>query len=181
MSERVVDIDCGVCRIRGWRSGDERSIVEHANDYDVWRNLRDRFPHPYTQKDADSWVRYASSQVETNLAIAVDGAAVGSIGFELREDVERISAEIGYWLGQQYWGRGIVTAALKAATSFAMKRFVLSRIYALPFADNAASIRVLEKAGYRLEGTLRRSAIKEGVIKDQLLYAITDLDLAEQT
>ena len=86
-------------------------------------------------------------------------------------DVERVSAEIGYWLGESCWGRGIVTEALRAVTAEAFRRFELRRIYALPFADNPASVRVLEKAGYVLEGRLRQSAIKDGQIRDQLLYA----------
>lgn len=174
-----IDIDCGVCRLRSWRAGDETTLAEHANDHAIWANLRDRFPHPYTRRDAVDWVGYASNMAN-NLAIDVDGAVVGGVGVEPKDDVERVSAEIGYWLGRSYWGRGIVTAAVKAATHHAMKQFDLSRIYALPFAANHASIRVLEKAGYTCEGRLRRSAIKEGVIRDQLLYAITDLDLIQQ-
>jgi len=101
----------------------------------------------------------------------VDGEAAGGIGIELPTDVERVSAEIGYWLGESVWGRGIVTEALQAVTAQAFQQFDLTRIYALPFADNRASVRVLEKAGYMLEGHLRRSAIKDGTIRDQLLYA----------
>jgi ribosomal-protein-alanine N-acetyltransferase len=99
------------------------------------------------------------------------------VGFELHQDVERVSAEIGYWLGQPYWGRGIMSAAVRGATVYAMQKFALTRIYALPFATNTASARVLEKAGYTLEGRLRRSGIKEDVVMDQLMYAITDQDL----
>jgi len=90
---------------------------------------------------------------------------------ELQTDVERVSAEIGYWLGEAVWGRGIATEALQAVTAEAFRRFELRRVYALPFADNRASVRVLEKAGYTLEGHLRQSAIKDGTIRDQLLYA----------
>ena len=104
-------------------------------------------------------------------AIEVNGEAAGGIGVELHQDVERVSAEIGYWLGEAAWGRGIVTEALQAVTAEVFRRFELTRIYALPFADNRASVRVLEKAGYTLEGHLRQSAIKDGVILDQLLYA----------
>jgi RimJ/RimL family protein N-acetyltransferase len=82
-----------------------------------------------------------------------------------------VSSEIGYWLGQDYWGRGLATASLKAVTDYAFEQFDLTRIFAVPFAANAASIRVLEKAGYVLEGHLHRSAIKDGVICDQRLYA----------
>jgi len=111
------------------------------------------------------------AQPETNFAIEVDGEAVGGIGLVLHQDIERCSAEIGYWLGQDYWGRGITGAALRAITPYAITQFALTRIYAVPFLRNTASIRVLEKAGYQLEGIMRRSAIKEGEVLDQALYA----------
>ena len=107
----------------------------------------------------------------THWAIEVDGEAAGGIGIEPKTDVERISAEIGYWLGESCWKRGILTEALQAVTAEAFKRFDLMRLYALPFADNPASVRVLEKAGYLLEGHLRQSVIKDGKVRDQLLYA----------
>ena len=104
-------------------------------------------------------------------AIEVDGEAAGGIGIELHTDVERVSAEIGYWLGQSAWGRGIATEALIAVTAKRSSRFDLTRLYAVPFADHVASVRVLEKAGYVREGHLRQSAIKDGTIRDQLLFA----------
>jgi ribosomal-protein-alanine N-acetyltransferase len=107
----------------------------------------------------------------------VENEAVGGIGLERKSDVERCSAEIGYWLGEDIWRRGIATAAVGALTSYGIEVLSLSRIFATPFANNPASIRVLEKAGYVREGVLRRSAIKEGVILDQVLYAIIDQDL----
>jgi RimJ/RimL family protein N-acetyltransferase len=159
-------------------ASDEAPLARHANSHAVWRNLRDRFPHPYTLADAEDWVRFATSwQPQTSYAIEVDGEAVGSIGFELREDVERCSAELGYWLGESIWGRGIATAAVKEATAYAFPTYALTRVYALPFGQNLASRRVLEKAGHRLEGMLRRAANKEGEVHDLALYALTDLDL----
>ena len=107
---------------------------------------------------------------------AVDGEAVGGIALMLQEDVDRCSAEVGYWLSEKYWGRGIVTSALNAITNYAFKHLDVTRVFAIPFAHNAASIRVLEKAGYRCEGRMRRSAIKDGVVLDQFLYAKTDED-----
>jgi [ribosomal protein S5]-alanine N-acetyltransferase len=108
---------------------------------------------------------------------------VGAIGFVMRTDVERVSAEIGYWVGEAFWGRGIATAALAAVTRYAIETHGLTRLFALPFAWNAASCRVLEKAGYVLEARLRRSAIKDGVIVDQMQYAFIapdrELPLAE--
>jgi RimJ/RimL family protein N-acetyltransferase len=108
----------------------------------------------------------------------VHGEAVGGIGLTLKNDVERCSAEIGYWLGEAVWGRGIATAAVQALTDYGFKAFGLTRIFAVPFANNPASMRVLEKVGYVREGVMRRSAIKGGVVLDQVLYAITDQDLA---
>ena len=104
-------------------------------------------------------------------AIEVDGDACGGIGIEMHTDIERVSAEIGYWLGESCWGRGIATEALGAVTAQAFRRYPLTRIYAVPFADHAASVRVLEKAGYLREGHMKQSAIKNGEIRDQLMFA----------
>jgi RimJ/RimL family protein N-acetyltransferase len=170
-------IDLDNCSLRPWRAGDEASLVVHANNRDVWLNLRDQFPHPYTSADAQAWVAFASNQpVPTSLAIEVDSKAVGGVSLKLHDDVERVSAEIGYWLGQGFWNRGIMTAAVRAATRHGFEQFALTRIYALPFATNVASHRVLEKAGYVREGLLRRSAMKNDIVLDQVLFAITDHD-----
>ncbi len=160
------------CEVRSWSTGDVAPMAEYANNRKIWMNLRDRFPHPYSRRDARAFITAIRARdQETAFAIAVDGRAVGGIGFVLHEDVERVSAEIGYWLGEPFWGRGIVTEALKATTSYAIEQFGLTRVYAVPFAWNGASARVLEKAGYTLEGRLHRSAIKDGVVTDQLQYA----------
>ena len=98
-----MELDCSLCVIRSWRTEDEDSLALHANDRGVWLNLRDRFPHPYLRADAESWVRHASAQrPETDFALAVDGQAVGGIGLVLHGDIERCSAEVGYWLGRPY-------------------------------------------------------------------------------
>ena len=175
-----VRLDCGRCVLRPWREGDEPSLVCHADNYEVWRRLRDRFPRPYTQADAEWWIAYARRQdPQTAFAIEVHGEAAGGIGLELVSDIERRSAEIGYWLGEAFWGEGITTAAVRALTGYGFEALGLTRIFAVPFASSYASIRVLEKCGYvRDEGVMRRSAIKEGVVLDQVLYALTDEDLA---
>jgi RimJ/RimL family protein N-acetyltransferase len=161
----------GVCEVRSWRPGDAASIVEHANNRKVWVNLRDRFPHPYTASDARDFLKSVlSARPETNFAIDVDGAAVGGIAYRVQSDVERIGAELGYWLGEKFWGRGIATAAVRAVTEHALATPGLLRVFALPFAHNRASARVLEKAGFALEGVLRSSAMKDGRVLDQLLY-----------
>ena len=160
------------CVIRDWASDDLPSLVRHANNRGIWIHLRDRFPHPYLESHGRQFLDHVTQHSpRTVWAIEVDGEAVGGIGLEPLTDVERISAEIGYWLGEAYWRRGIMTAAVKAVTADAFKRFDLMRIFALPFADNPGSIRVLQKAGYVLEGHMRHSAIKDGVVRDQLMFA----------
>ena len=160
------------CTVRSWRADDVASLVAHANNRKIWINLRDRFPHPYTKSDGQAFVRASRKmQRESNFAISLDGAAIGGIGFHLQSDVDRVSAEIGYWLGEPFWGRGIATEALVAVTRHAVEGHGLTRLFAVPFASNIASCRVLEKAGYVLEGHLRRSAIKDGRIVDQVQYA----------
>ena len=160
------------CEVRSWRASDVDSLVTYANNRNIWLNLRDQFPHPYSRRDGRDFIREMRHRMpETAFAIAVGGEAVGGIGFRLHTDVERVSAEVGYWLGEGFWGRGIMTEALVAITRYAIDSHQLTRLYALPFASNLASQRVLEKAGYVLESRLRRSAIKDGQIVDQLQYA----------
>ena len=167
-----MEIDCGNCKLRSWRLEDVESLVSHANDRKIWLHLRDQFPHPYTQADAQNWIQAAlTMRPETSFAIDVGGKAVGGIGFRLQTDVERFSAEVGYWLGEEFWGRGICTAGLKAATQYAIGAYRLNRIFALPFEGNIASMHVLQKAGYIRECQLRKSAYKNGQFMDQVLYA----------
>ena len=151
---------------------DAESVVRHANSINVARQLRDRFPHPYTRANASAFLKATLSAPEpSNLAIDVDGEAIGAIGYVPGVDVERFSAEIGYWLGESYWGRGIATEALQLVTAHVFDAFNMLRLFALPFADNAGSVRVLEKAGYVREAVLRSSSVKYGQPRDQLLYA----------
>ena len=160
------------CVVRSWRTDDAESLQRHADNRKIWINLRDRFPHPYTLDDAHAFLKMAMGMApQTYFAIEVEGQAAGGIGYQPHEDVERVSAEIGYWLGERFWNRGITTEALAAVTALAVERHGLTRVYALPFEYNTASCRVLEKCGYVLEARLRRSAIKDGRIVDQFQYA----------
>ncbi len=163
-------IPAGPCVLRPWRQGDLRSLTRHADDRRVWLGLRDRFPHPYTEADGRDWLVRAAAD-PFNFAIDVGGQAVGSVGFIPGEDVHRVSAEIGYWLGAAFWGRGIATAAVRAATDWAFATHDWERLFAGVFASNPASMRVLEKAGYRREGVQRRSVVKDGTVLDQVVYA----------
>ena len=160
------------CTVRPWLAGDANALARHANNRNVSIHLRDRFPFPYELEHARKFLDWLTVQDQPTVwAIEVEGEAAGGIGIEQKTDVERISAEIGYWLGESCWKRGILTEALQAVTAEMFTRFDLMRLYALPFADNPASVRVLQKAGYVLEGHLRQSAIKDGKVRDQLLYA----------
>lgn len=170
-----MEIRCRSCVLRPLVPSDAVSLARHANDRDVWLNLRDRFPHPYSLADAQAYIAMTADQSpRTSFGIVVDGEAVGGIGLEPGEDIARRTAEIGYWLGRRFWGRGITTDAVRAVTRHAFDALGLHRVFAVPFAHNAASARVLEKAGYVREGLMHRSAIKDGVILDQWLYATYD-------
>lgn len=166
-------LELASCTVRSWEWRDRDAIVRHANNRKVSINLRDRFPYPYTANDARNWLEMVvGHEPETNFAMDVAGEAVGGIGFTLQPDVGYRSAEIGYWLGEEFWGRGITTEALIAVTDYAFWRFDLCRLYAHVFEGNQASARVLEKAGYEFEGRLRKSVTKEGRTIDQLMYAM---------
>lgn len=159
--------------IRPWQHGDEAALAQHANNRNVWRNLRDIFPHPYTRKDAEEWIQTAGAEnPPRNFAIVVEGEAAGGIGFILNEDVYRRTAEIGYWLGEKYWGQGIMTEVVRKITDHLFANFSVHRIQAGVYEWNPASMRVLEKAGYRLEARRPKSIIKDGATIDEMIYAI---------
>jgi ribosomal-protein-alanine N-acetyltransferase len=161
-----------LCSVRRWTADDVDALVRHADNLNVARQLRDRFPHPYTRANAIAFLKHATAgDPPTTLAIEVDRQAVGGIGYVAGTDVERYTAEIGYWLSEQYWGRGIVTEALVLVTTFVFTERNLLRLFAVPFADNVGSTRVLEKAGYVFEGIMRSSSVKHGQPRDQAMYA----------
>ena len=165
-------IDCGVCTLRPFDPADAAAITPLLNDRDVWLNLSDRIPYPYLLEHGEEFVRVARAKTPpVNFAICVDGRVVGSIGIVPGEGISRVSAEVGYWLGKPYWRRGIATAALKSITPYAVEHFDLTRVFANVFAHNSGSIRILEKAGYVREGSMKHSSIKDGVIQDEYLYA----------
>jgi ribosomal-protein-alanine N-acetyltransferase len=159
--------------MRPWHATDIAALVRLANNRKIWLNVRDRFPHPYTEADGRGWIalRAADAGDPHNFAIDFEGGAIGGIGLEFFTDVHRLTAEIGYWLGEPFWGRGFATIALKAVTDYAFTTFELRRLQAMVFEWNPASVRVLEKAGYQLEGRLRNYIVKDGRIGDALMYA----------
>ena len=171
-----MEFDLSQARLRPLRAEDAASLAEHANDPVVARDLPDRFPHPYGLGDAHKWLSTVLAEETPHvLAIEVDGACVGTIGWKLRDDVERLTREIGYWIGTAFAGRGITTEAVQAVTPWLVREFGLTRVEARLFQRNRGSARVLEKAGYVREALLRRSAIKDGEVLDQELWAwVTD-------
>lgn len=171
----MIELRSRECVVRTFRPEDAASLARHGNNRRIWENLRDRFPHPYTEAHASGYIAHLLSahDDEPSFAIEVDGEAVGGISLQAGIDVERVSAEIGYWLGESVWGRGVATSAIRLVTDHGFTRRRLERVFAVPFVTNVASCRVLEKAGYQREGTMRRSAIKDGRIMDQHLYAKT--------
>ena len=161
-------------RLRKWEMDDAPALARMANNKNISDNLRDRFPHPYTIEDAVEFIKIATSgdSGEEIFAIEVDGKPVGTIGAIFGSDIYRINAEIGYWIGEEYWNRGIASAAIKKFTSYIFENYDIERIYAECFTDNLASQRSLEKSGFRQEAILRRNIIKNGVIKDSMIYSM---------
>ncbi|HET9341914.1 MAG TPA: GNAT family N-acetyltransferase [Candidatus Eremiobacteraceae bacterium] len=161
------------CTLREWRPSDEASLVKHANNKNVSRNLSDIFPYPYTAEAARAWLgKHEGVQPQRDFAIVIDGDAVGGVGLYPGKDIFHRSAEIGYWLGEEYWGRGIVTEAVRAVTKYGFEAFNLMHIFAGCFERNTGSRRVLEKAGFELEGRLRMHATKDGVTMNDVVYGI---------
>ena len=160
-------------QLRGYRDQDRRALVKYANNANIARFLRDRFPHPYTRNDALAWIQYVREQPSgTIFAIANKKELIGNIGLYLQEDVYRCSAEVGYWLAEEFWGRGIATAAVCAMSDVAFSRSDLVRIFACVFETNIGSCRVLEKAGFTLEGVHRRAVLKSGRFVGERVYGL---------
>jgi len=182
-------IKCNKCILRKWKPSDLEDLVKNANNYNVASTLRDAFPYPYTLEDGEEWIEFAGNENwGYNFAITINDKAVGSIGLIIGKDIERKSSEVGYWLGEGYWGKGIVSSALKGIVKLAFDELKLpkldnfgasriedsrrlERIFAVPLEHNIASRRVLEKNNFVLEGILRNSVVKSGKIYNQALYA----------
>ena len=166
-------IDIGNWHLRPYRDSDLPALLKYADNAHIVRTLRDRFPHPYTAEAGQGWIALTKQEdPQLSFAIAGDEELIGGIGMVLQGDVYRRSGELGYWLGEPFWGRGIATAAARAMVEYAFTRLDLVRVYAGVFANNPASARVLEKAGLQFEGRLRQAIFKNGELIDELLYAI---------
>jgi [ribosomal protein S5]-alanine N-acetyltransferase len=174
---------CGECvfvddcsfELRKWEKRDVESVARFANNKKIADNLRNAFPHPYVRKDAEHFIDACISNGDNGRccrAIAVDGEAVGSISVFMKDDVYCKSAEMGYWLAEPFWGRGIMTEAIRRICELAFKQMDIVRIFAEPYAYNQGSCRALEKAGFELEGVLKKSVYKNGEIIDSCMYAL---------
>lgn len=159
--------------LRNWQAGDEESLQKHANNPNVSATLLDRFPSPYTIEDAQAWVKmFEDQEPVVNFAISINGEVVGGIGLNFRADVYRKTPLLGYWLSENYWGKGIMPEAVKLITNYTFTQLDAVCIQALALSSNPASMRVLEKAGYEKQGVLRQSVVKNEQILDEHVFAI---------
>lgn len=162
-------------KIRKWKLSDAKDLSIALSNRKIQDNLRDGLPYPYTEQDGADYISDMLSADENEtfaFAITIDGKAVGSIGVFRQGNIHRQTAELGYYISEEYWGRGIMTEAVKQICQYVFSESDIIRIYAEPFAYNAASCKVLEKAGFQYEGTLRRNAVKNGKVIDMKMYSL---------
>ncbi len=162
------------CKIREWNLSDAEDLAKIINNKNILSNLRDGLPYPYTVKDAEEYITAMLSSDKTKtfaFAITVDDRVIGSIGVFRCENIHFRTAEMGYYIGEPYWGKGLGTSAVEQVCSYIFRHTDIIRIFAEPFAYNTASCRVLEKAGFQLEGVLRNNAVKNGQILDMKMYS----------
>ncbi len=160
-------------KLRPLDLSDIDSLVKHANNRNVSAFMTDRFPNPYTRKDAVKFIKmFKDKDPQEVLAIDVDGEIVGAVGVHPMEDVLKLNAEIGYWIGEEYWGKGIVARAVRELVDYAFATFEIDRIIARIYGNNPASRRVAEKAGFKQEAFFEKTIVKYGEVLDEYIYAI---------
>ena len=162
--------------IRNWKKTDASSLAAALSNKNILNNLRDGLPYPYTEKDAEEYIDFILNSNPNDTfaySIDVDGRAVGSIGAFRQRNIHFRTAELGYYLSEEYWGRGIMTIAVKQICEKLFSETDILRIFAEPFENNAGSRRVLEKAGFQLEGILKNNAFKNGKVSNMALYSYT--------
>lgn len=157
--------------LRSWKQDDANALVGIANNKNIWNNVRDRLPSPYTIDDAKDWIAFTLAQKpKTSFAVEYNGVLAGSTGCILKDDINRRSIEIGYFIGEGFWGRGIATEAVRLITEYVVKEFDPIRIYGEVFEHNKASMRVLQKNGFYLEAIHRKAVIKNNVVMDDYVW-----------
>jgi len=163
-----------ICKIRKWALSDAADLAKALSNKNIQDRLRDGLPYPYTEQDGKAYISAMLSANEDEtfaFAVTVDNRAIGSIGVFRQGNIHRQTAELGYYLAEEYWGMGIMTEAVKQICDYVFSNSDIIRIYAEPFADNAASCRVLEKSGFQYEGTLRSNAVKNGKVVDMKMFS----------
>lgn len=164
-----------ICKIRKWELSDATDLAAALSNKKVQDNLRDGLPYPYTEQDGTDYISAMLSADENEtfaFAITVNEKVVGSIGIFRQGNIHRQTAELGYYIAEEYWGKGIMTEAVRQICAYVFEKSDIIRIYAEPFAYNTASCRVLEKAGFQYEGTLRSNAVKNGEVIDMKMYSL---------
>ncbi|MCK9641312.1 MAG: GNAT family N-acetyltransferase [Prolixibacteraceae bacterium] len=168
----MAELTNGHIRLREFSELDQVRLAELCNNKKIWDNVRDLLPSPYTEQNALEFIRLCRQDVPTTtFAIEYQGELAGCIGLVKQTDVYRLSAEIGYWIGEPYWGLGIATEAVGLLTEYGFGQLDLVRIFTGVFDFNKASQRVLEKSGFKLEGVFEKSVIKNGLIHNEFRYA----------
>lgn len=158
-------------KLRHWHIDDLNSLVKHANNFEIAKNLTDAFPYPYTEEHGRAFIAMATKDDPVHIfAIDVNGEPVGAIGIHPQSDIMKKNAEMGYWLSQRYWGQGIISRAISQMVDFAFKTYDITRVYARPYGTNLASQRVLEKNGFKLEAHIKENIYKNGEFLDELIY-----------
>lgn len=163
------------CKLRSWRIEDANNLSKALSNKKILDNLRDGLPYPYTVEDAKNYITAmidADKDTTYAFAITVGDKAVGSIGVFRKDNIHSKTAEMGYYIAESYWGQGIGTSAVKQVCKYIFDNTDIIRIFAEPFAYNLGSCRILEKSGFLFEGTLRKNAVKNGVVLDMKLYSI---------
>jgi ribosomal-protein-alanine N-acetyltransferase len=158
--------------LRDWESRDVKRLLMLANNEKIAKYMMDRFPYPYTESDATHWINSCQKE-KTNLLLAIEykGEFIGGIGAHFKNDIHRYNAELGYWIGEPYWGKGIISEAIKFFTSYVFSTYKVNRIYADVFSTNPASGKVLEKNGFKKEASLEKAIFKNGFFIDVLIYS----------
>lgn len=171
-----------ICKIRKWKLSDSADLAAALSNKKVQDNLRDGLPHPYTEQDGKNYISAMLSADENEIfafAVTIGNKVIGSIGIFRQENIHRQTAELGYYIAEEYWGKGIMTEAVRQICEYVFSKSDIIRIYAEPFAYNTASCRVLEKAGFQYEGTLRSNAVKNGKVIDMKMYSLLKEEIEE--
>lgn len=159
-------------KLRPWTDKDLDSLVKHANNFNIAKNMTNKFPHPYTIEDGKNFLKMAIGSPTHIFAIDINSEAVGGIGLHPQTDIQCKNAELGYWLAEPFWGKGIISKAIPQILNYGFKTFDVDRIFARPFGTNIGSQRVLEKSGFKLEARLEKTLFKHGEYLDELIYAV---------